>query len=129
MALPSGLISGLSLVTFAFPPNDYGNRVSTALALMITIAAYLQVVAAKVPPTNDMTKLDKYLVANFIMLAAVVLVGGTMHHAIDNTNIDSDGWPRPAADWVLFAVLSCAWACIQLSYFGWSTYAAAQQRA
>ena len=36
--------------------------------------------------------------SNFIMLA-----GGTMHQAIDNddnTDIDSDGWPRPAADWV-----------------------------
>ena len=65
------------------------------------------------------------------MLAAVVLVGGMMHHAVDNddnTTIGSDGWPRPAVDWLLFAVLSSAWACIQLSYFGWS-YAAAQQRA
>ena len=129
VALPSGLLSGLSLVTFSYPPNNYTSRVSTSLSLMIATSAYLQVVAAKVPQTNTMTKLDKYIAANFLMLAAVVLVGGTMHHAIDNTNIDSDGWPRPAADWVLFAVLSCAWASIQLSYFGWSTYAAAQQRA
>ena len=135
VALPSGLLSGLSLVTFSYPPNNYSSRVSTSLSLMIATSAYLQVVAAKVPQTNTMTKLDKYIIANFIMLAAVVLVGGTMHHAIDNdddTTIDSDGWPRPAADWVLFAVLSSAWACIQLSYFGWlhwSTYAAAQQRA
>ena len=129
VALPSGLLSGLSLVTFSYPPNNYSSRVSTSLSLMIATSAYLQVVAAKVPQTNTMTKLDKYIAANFLMLAAVVLVGGTMHHAIDNTNIDSDGWPRPVADWVLFAVLSCVWASIQLSYFGWSTYAAAQQRA
>ena len=132
VALPSGLLSGLSLVTFSYPPNNYSSRVSTSLSLMIATSAYLQVVAAKVPQTNTMTKLDKYIIANFIMLAAVVLVGGTMHHAIDNddnTTIGSDGWPRPAVDWLLFAVLSSAWACIQLSYFGWSTYAAAQQRA
>ena len=130
VALPSGLISGLSLVTFSYPPNNYSSRVSTALSLMIAASAYLQVVAAKVPQTNTMTKLDKYMARNFIMLAAVVLVGGTMHHAIDNTTIDSDGWPRPAADWVLFAVLSCSWTWIQLSYFGsWSTYPAAEQRA
>ena len=124
VALPAGLISGLSLVTFSYPPNDYSSRVSTSLSLMIAASAYLQVVAAKVPPTNNvMTKLDKYITANFIMLSAVVLVGGTMHHAIDNdgnTTIDNDGWPRPAADSVLFAVLSSAWACIQLSYFAWT---------
>eukprot|EP00964_Phaeocystis_antarctica_P043125 scaffold24720_cov61-Phaeocystis_antarctica.AAC.1 len=96
VALPSGLISGLSLVTFSYPPNNYISRVSTSLSLMIATSAYLQVVAAKVTQTNTVTKLDKYITANFIMLAAVVLVGGTMHHAIDNdddTTIDSDGWP------------------------------------
>mmetsp|Transcript_11173 Transcript_11173/g.24578 ORF Transcript_11173/g.24578 Transcript_11173/m.24578 type:complete len:340 (-) Transcript_11173:210-1229(-) len=104
---PAGMIAGLSLMTFFFLHDDTV-RLATSLSLMIAAAAYLQVVSAKVPHINYMTKLDQYVFSNFAMLSVVTLVNGVMYICVDkgiNVNI---------VNWVLLGVLAFGWVCIQL---------------
>mmetsp|Transcript_11169 Transcript_11169/g.24572 ORF Transcript_11169/g.24572 Transcript_11169/m.24572 type:complete len:345 (-) Transcript_11169:210-1244(-) len=107
VAVPAGLIAGLSLMTFCFPHGSEV-RLTTSLLLIIASAAYLQVVSAKVPHINYMTKLDQYVFSNFAMLSVVTLVNGVMYICVDkgiNVNI---------VNWVLLGVLAFGWVCIQL---------------
>eukprot|EP00571_Detonula_confervacea_P008437 CAMPEP_0172328238 /NCGR_PEP_ID=MMETSP1058-20130122/60245_1 /TAXON_ID=83371 /ORGANISM="Detonula confervacea, Strain CCMP 353" /LENGTH=349 /DNA_ID=CAMNT_0013045341 /DNA_START=229 /DNA_END=1276 /DNA_ORIENTATION=+ len=102
VAVPAGLIAGLSLMTFCFPHGSEV-RLTTSLLLIIASAAYLQVVSVKVPHINYMTKLDQYVFSNFAMLSVVTLVNGVMYICVDkgiNVNI---------VNWVLLGVLAFGW--------------------
>eukprot|EP00571_Detonula_confervacea_P008414 CAMPEP_0172328872 /NCGR_PEP_ID=MMETSP1058-20130122/60580_1 /TAXON_ID=83371 /ORGANISM="Detonula confervacea, Strain CCMP 353" /LENGTH=358 /DNA_ID=CAMNT_0013046007 /DNA_START=347 /DNA_END=1420 /DNA_ORIENTATION=+ len=99
---PAGMIAGLSLMTFFFLHDDTV-RLATSLSLMIAAAAYLQVVSAKVPQINYMTKLDKYALSNFVMLSAVTLVNGGIYAS----DAEPDG--VDIVNWVLFGLLAFVW--------------------
>ena len=119
VAFPSGIISLLSLVTFSFPLSDgYANRVTTSLALLITAAAYQQVVTAQVPNIDYMTRLDFYIFSNFVLLSFVTLVSGLLHLSDDLTDETFDVRERTRILNFVFLGISClAWLYIQILWF------------
>ena len=111
VTFPVGLISGLSLVQFSVPPDESGGRVDITLVLLLTLAAYKQLAAQMVPQVDYMTKLDKYIMANFVLCALNVVAAGTLQHAAED---DVSG--RPVADLAVLGVLSAVWLLIQACY-------------
>ena len=114
VTFPVGLISGLSLVQFSVPPDESGGRVDITLVLLLTLAAYKQLAAQMVPQVDYMTKLDKYIMANFVLCALNVVAAGTLLHAAEEDVEDVSG--RPVADLAVLGVLSTVWLLIQPCY-------------
>ena len=114
VTFPVGLISGLSLVQFSVPPDESGGRVDITLVLLLTLAAYKQLAAQMVPQVDYMTKLDKYIMANFVLCALNVVAAGTLLHAAEKDIEDVSG--RPKADLAVLGVLAAVWLLIQACY-------------
>ena len=114
VTFPVGLISGLSLVQFSVPPDESGGRVDITLVLLLTLAAYKQLAAQMVPQVDYMTKLDKYIMANFVLCALNVVAAGTLQHAAEEDIEDVSG--RPVWDLAVLGVLSAVWLLIQACY-------------
>ena len=71
-------------------------------------------VSAGLPQVDYVTKLDKYIMANFVLCALNVVAAGTLQHAAEEDIEDVSG--RPKADLAVLGVLAAVWLLIQACY-------------
>jgi hypothetical protein len=78
VALPIAVFSGLAFTAFSIPPAEVADRLGVALTLLLSLAAYKFAVTSMIPQVSYQTLLDRYVLDNFLLLAAVALTVGLL---------------------------------------------------
>ena len=77
IALPIAVISGLAITALPSPAEAAG-RLDVALTLLLSLTTYKFAVTSMIPQVSYQTLLDRYVLCNFIFLAAVALAVGLL---------------------------------------------------
>ena len=77
IALPIAVISGLAITALPSPAEAAG-RLDVALTLLLSLTTYKFAVTSMIPQVSYQTLLDRYVLWNFILLAAVALAVGLL---------------------------------------------------
>jgi len=70
--LPLGLMSLMSLTSYAVPRTDVGDRVTITLTLVLASITFKYIMSQQLPVVSYQTYMDKYILANFLFLALVL---------------------------------------------------------
>ena len=71
--LPTCTLSALNFVVFRLSPEDFADRLSVTLTLLLTMAAYKFTVADKLPPVSYLTLADIYVLLCFALTVTITL--------------------------------------------------------
>merc|ERR1712151_37582 len=73
-----GCIATLTFLVFLFTPEQWEQRATYSVTLVLTSVAFKFVLANTLPKVSFMTLLDIYLVASFILMFAAILESGVV---------------------------------------------------
>ena len=96
------------------------------MILLLTLAAYKLAVSTMIPQVSYQTALDSYVLANFLLLAAVALAVGVVPRpaavvlAANDGGDDAGERANDLADTACFYLLFSLWCAIQLRYGTWA---------
>lgn len=95
---------------WAVPHEDVADRMSIALTLVLTAAAYKFAVSSMTPAISYLTLLDKYVVGCFLIIFLVALEGGVVGMLLNQSSLSVSfqarvGQMDAALFWVLFVTL------------------------
>jgi hypothetical protein len=133
VALPIAVFSGLAFTAFSIPHAEVADRLGVTLTLLLSLAAYKFAVASMIPLVSYQTLLDRYVLDNFLLLAAVAFTvgllprfggsggdgdgdsgGGAAADGSDGGGVGVGGVGGDIMDGACFVALFCLWCGIQL---------------
>jgi len=101
--------------TFVVPASSTGTRMALDLVLLLTVVAFKLYMAHSLPQTSDLTRLDRFAVAIFVLLLvvlclqAVVFLAQRMRVEIA-VWLDLFGWAACLLGWIIYTLgllISC----------------------
>ena len=129
VALPMCILTLLALLQFLLPGHHdaAGVRITFTVTILLTSATYKLFVSTALPAVGYLTLCDKYVLACFMLQAAVVAEGAIMG-AVALAPLDPQStlaavapWVTSDADWVA-GVMCCAAYVVSHAYFGVRAY-------
>ena len=118
LALPMGLFSLLSLVQAMVNANDasaLNHRAQLTLMMVLTASAYKMAIAGKLPPISYLTWLDRYTIANFMLIIVVAVQSRAL------SQLSGDGEKTGVYDYITTGMLGATWLVIHVHY-AWKAY-------
>ena len=103
-------LCGLGLSAFYLPREQLGERLSLLITLILTSVAFSIVIQDKLPNVAYLTFIDKYILASYFFLIAVVI------ESVLVSIIDDEEWQQDA-DRLLFWVFLFLWAILMGAAF------------
>jgi len=118
LALPMGCFSLLSLLQALVDNNSEGSinhRAQLTLMMVLTASAYKMAIAGKLPPISYLTWLDRYTLANFMLIIVVAVQSRAL------SQLSGDGEKTGVYDYVTTGMLGAVWVFIHVHY-AWKAY-------
>ena len=106
VALPIAVISGLAFTAFSIPPAEVADRLGVVLTLLLSLTTYKFAVTEMIPQVPYQTHLDRYVLLNFLLLAAVALTVGLLPRFGMGGGGGGGGSVAVATPWTACALLS-----------------------